>query len=323
MARCLVVFGASLVMAVSVGGCARMGSEVAQPSEIGSLAPESVGAEPYGPATDDVVHAAREAGGQAPKPATYFHDKCEYILKNFVDDKGMVDYQGLRQKRFGLRSLLDEFKRLDPAEYKSWSGDDKTAFWINAYNLEKLKIVAENYPIKPSSRILTVYWGPFSLRHIEDKIAVHKFLVMDEQFTFARIEKRFFSEESGDPRVFFALTSASLSSPPLRNEPYYGHKLNEQLESQARRFTSSPIAFDIDREKQVVSLSAMFELSSHGKDFLKKYATGKKFKVHPPVTRAVLNFITNYISEQDVSFLGVGDYSVKYMKHDWTINDGS
>jgi len=300
-----------------------MGSETAQSPKVESREPGPAGTESYEQATDDVVRAAREAGGQAPKPATYFHDKCEYILKNFVDDKGMVDYQGLRQKRFELRALLDEFNRLSPVEYKSWSGDDRIAFWINAYNLEKLKIVADNYPIKPSSRILTVYWGPLSLRHIEDIIAVHKFLVMDEQFTFARIEKRFFSEEFGDPRVFFALTSASLSGPPLRNEPYYGYRLSEQLEDQTRRFISGPLAFGIDREKQEVSLSAMFELSSHGREFMKKYATDKKFKENPPVTRAVLNFITNYISDEDVSFLGVGDYSVKYMKHDWTINDGS
>jgi len=297
MARCLVVLGASLAVVVSVGGCAR--TESARGSSV----------------------AGRISTHE--KPATYFHDKCGYILSTFVDDRGMVDYKGLRAKRFELRDLLDEFSRLDPAEYKSWSGDDRLAFWINVYNLEKLKIVADNYPIKPSSRILAAYWGPFSLRHIEDKIAGYKFPVMDEEFTFDRIEKRLFSEEFGDPRVFLALTSASVSSPPLRNEPYYGYKLDEQLDSQAGRFLSSPIAFDIDREKQVVSLSALFELSSHGKDFLKKYATDKKFKGQPPVTRAVLNFIADYISEQDVSFLNSGDYSVKYMKHDWTINDGS
>jgi len=296
MARCLVVLGASLVMAVSAGGCAR---------------------------TESARHGSVASGiSKHEKPATYFHDECGYILRTFVDTRGMVDYQGLRDKMFELRNLLDEFNRLSPAEYKSWSRDDKLAFWINVYNLEKLKIVADNYPIKPSSRILAGYWGPFSLRHIEDKITSHKFLVMDEEFDFARIEKHL-SEEFGDPRVFLALTNASVSSPPLRNEPYYGYKLNEQLEDQAGRFISSPVGFDIDRAKQVVSLSAVFELSSHGREFLKKYAADKKFKEQPPATRAVLNFITNYISAENVSFLEAGNYSAKYMKYDWTINDGS
>jgi hypothetical protein len=146
---------------------------------------------------------------------------------------------------------------------------------------------------------------------------------MDEQFTFAEVEKRFFRDQFDDPRIFFALTSASLSSPPLRNEPYYGRKLSEQLDDQVRRFLSGPLAFIIDREKQRVYLSAMFELSSRGTEFVEKFATDKKFKGHPPPTRAALNFITNYISQKDVSFLEVGNYSVKYMKHDWTINYGS
>jgi hypothetical protein len=256
-------------------------------------------------------------------PATSFHGKCAEILKSFVDDKGMVDYKGLRRKRIELRALLNEFAGLDPNEYESWPREDKIAFWINAYNLQKLKIVTDNYPIEPLSRIFTIYWGPSSIRHIEGKITRHKFLVMDEEFTFARIEKRFFRGEFDDPRIFFALSNACLSSPPLRSEPYYGRKLDEQLDDQAGRFLASPVAFRIDREKQKVYLSALFQSSSYGKEFAEKFAIDRKFKDQPPATRAVLNFISNYVSKQDVSFLEVGNYTIEHMTYDWTINDGS
>lgn len=257
-------------------------------------------------------------------PATYFHDKCAEILKSFVDDKGMVDYKALRGKRHELRALLDEFDNLDSNEYESWPKEDKIAFWLNAYNLQKLKVVTDNYPIKPSSGILIIFYrGTSSIRHIWGKITGHKFLVMDEEFTFARIEKRFFSKEFDDPRIFLAISDACLSSPPLRNEPYYGHKLSEQLEDQTKRFLSSPLTFRIDRDNQKVYLSALFQLSSYGKEFVKKFAIDRKFKEQPPATRAVLNFITNYVSKQDVSFLEVGNYTIKYIPYDWTINDGS
>lgn len=255
--------------------------------------------------------------------ATSFHNKCAEILKTFVDDTGRVDYTALRRKRLDLRALLREFDTLDPNEYKSWSRENKIAFWINVYNLQKLRVVADNYPIRPSSRILSIYWGPRSIRHIEQKITRYKFLVMDEEFTFARVDRRFFRGEFGDPRVFFALSSACLSSPPLRNEPYYGYKLSEQLNNQTKRFLSSLLAFKIDRAKQKVYLSALFQLSSYGSEFIEKYAIDRKFKDHPPATRAVLNFICNYVSPQDVSFLEVGSYTVEYMRYDWTINDGS
>jgi len=272
---------------------------------------------------NDVPLAAVEPNNVGNDRASLFHAQCAGILKEFVDDKGMVNYKGLRRKRLELRALLNQFSSLDPNEYKSWSKEDKIAFWINAYNLQKLKVVTDNYPIEPSSRVLTIYWGPSSIRHIEQKIARYKFLVMDEEFTFAGVEKRFFRGEFDDPRVFLALSSDCVSSPPLRNQPYSGRRLDEQLDDQARKFLAGPLAFRIDRDKRKVYLSALFQLSSYGKEFAEKFAIDRKFKDHPPVTRAVLNFISGYVSKQDVSFLEVGNYNIEYMTYDWTINDGS
>ena len=306
VAKGLVVLIISLAVPVLVGGCRPAEPELVESPEVEAAGPVEV-----------------QPDRTQPQATVSFHDKCAGVLKGFVDDRGMVDYKGLRRERYGLRTVLEEFSKLDRRQYRSWPKADKIAFWINTYNLQKLKVVADNYPITPSSRILAAYWGPLNIRHIEAKISRHEFLIMDEQFTFAEVEKRFFRDQFDDPRIFFALTSASLSSPPLRNEPYYGRKLSEQLDDQVRRFLSGPLAFIIDREKQRVYLSAMFELSSRGAEFVEKFATDKKFKDHPPPTRAALNFITNYISQKDVSFLEVGNYSVKYMKHDWTINYGS
>ena len=249
-----------------------------------------------------------------------FHDKCADILGNFVNDKGMVDYKKLRRKRQELKQLLDEFAKLDPNEYNSWSREDEIAFWINAYNIQMLKIIVDNYPIK-STRIRRVFWPPASIRHIQGIWNEYKFIVMDEEFTLAEIEQRFFRKKFGEPKVFFAISQASLSGPPLRNEPYYGRKLYEQLDEQAKKFLSSPVAFKIDRQKQIVYLSAMLQSTWYGKEFVGKYGTDKKFKDQQPETRAVLNFITNYISENDTSFLEVENYSVKYMTYDWRLNE--
>ena len=255
-----------------------------------------------------------------PVPTVSFHDKCANILNNFVDDKAMVDYKMLKRNRLELKTLLDEFDNLDPNEYNSWTKEDKIAFWLNAYNIQMLKIITNNYPIR-SSRIRRVFWPPTSIRHIPGIWDKYKFLVMDEQFTLTEIEQRFFRREFGEPRVFLAISHASLSSPPLRNEPYYGHKLYKQLDDQAKRFLSSPLAFRIDRKKQIVYLSAIFQPTWHGSEFISKYGTDKKFKDQQPAVRAVLNFATNYISERDVSFLEVENYSIKYISYDWRLNE--
>jgi len=358
--KSLVVLTIPLAVAAFIGGCVAVEPEsvvspevevvgvepagvMPEPNEVEVAEPELTEVEPNQPKPELVAQPGPEPNEanvesvepevvepietaiDEPQPSTaiLFHDKCADTLNTFVNAQGMVDYKRLRRKRYELGLLLEELGKLDPSEYDSWPQADKIAFWINTYNLHKLKVVVDNYPITPTSRILAVYWGPLNVRHVEGKIAEHKFLVMDEQFTLAEIERRFFRGGFDDPRIFFALTSASLSSPPLRNEPYYGDRLDEQLDDQVRRFLSNPLAFSLDRGKRRVYLSAMFELSSHGKEFAEKFATDKKFKDHPPTTRAALNFITDYISQNDVSFLELGNYSVKYMKHDWTINDGS
>jgi hypothetical protein len=261
--------------------------------------------------------------GQTPQKGP-LHDICANILNNYVDDNGNVNYDMLKRKRSELIAVLEKFDKLSPTEYNSWTKEDKIAFWINAYNMQMLNIIVKNYPIKPS-RVFSVLWGPKSIRHIAGDIGGiwnnNKFIIMDEEFTLSDVEKRLFQKEFGEPRVLFALSRASLSGPPLRREPYYGRKLHDQLDDQVRKFLANPRGFRIDRNAGVVYLSALLQPSWFGSEFVGKYVTDKKFKDKDPETRAVLNFITHYISAQDASFLKVGNYSISYIAYDWTLNE--
>ena len=260
-------------------------------------------------------------------PITPIYDTYAQILKKYVNDDGMVDYRTLKLKRVELTHLMDKFAEFDQNEYNAWPKEDKIAFWLNAYNIQMLKIIIENYPIE-SSRPYRILWPPTSIRHIPPVTEIgtpkwngYKFVVIDEVFTLEEIEQRFFLKKFDEPRVFFAISMASISGSPLRNKPYYGENLYKQLDDQVKKFLSSPRAFRIDREKQIVYLSSIFEPSWHGQDFLKRYGTNKKFKDNPPAVRAVLNFITHYLSKDDASFLEVGNYTVKYINYDWRLNE--
>ncbi len=311
----------------------------AEPNEVEAATIEPATTQPETKEPDEVGHGPLRTQQSQPNqvqptqaepndvgvpPRVSFHDKCAGILNEFVDENGMVDYSKLRRQRLRLKSVLDEFDALDPNEYKLWPRNDKIAFWINAYNIQMLNIMVSNYPIE-ASRWLTIFYGPYSILHIKGIWTDYKFMVMDEEFTLSAIEQRLFRKEFREPRVFLALSRASLSSPALRNEPYYGYKLSQQLDEQAKKFLCSPYGFKIDRAGQTVYLSAIFEPkpSWYGGEFTEQYSTDKKFKDQQPTTRAVLNFITNYIPQGDISFLEVENYSVKYMKYDWTLNDTS
>jgi hypothetical protein len=247
-------------------------------------------------------------------------DMCNDFLSKYVDQQGMVDYRAISRKKLELATLLDKFKTLDRNDYNSWSKDDKLAFWLNAYNLEFTKIILSNYPIEPT-RVLLLFWPPNSIRHIKGIWDENKFIIMGEEFTLREIETRFFRGEFNDPRVFLAICYGSVSGSPLRNEAYRGDKLSAQLDDQVKKFIASGQAFKVDRENQIVYLSSIFSSSWYGNLFIANYGTDLKFKQQAPEVRAVLNFLTKFLSPQDVSYIETGNYTVEFMKYDWTLNE--
>lgn len=250
---------------------------------------------------------------------TEFHKQFAGLLKEYVRDDGLVYYDSLRRDKAELTYLLSEFDEISREEYESWKREDKIAFWINAYNMKMLKIITDHYPIE-ASRWLAPFWGAYSIRHIDKIWSKYKFMVLDEQFNLYEIENEIFGMQFKDPRIYFAIYQASVSSPPLRNEPYYGYKLNEQLDDQVRKFLNSPEGLKVDISNNTVYISAIFEPNWRGKKFLEKYGTETKFKDKSPVSRAILNFICDYLSKSDRRFLEVGNYRLEYLKYNWTVN---
>ncbi|MHC4293182.1 MAG: DUF547 domain-containing protein [Planctomycetota bacterium] len=262
---------------------------------------------------------------QIKRPASDFHHKCTPILNSYISEEGKVNYPGLRRKRLELIDLLKEFKQLEPKEFNDWPDEEKIAFWINAYNINLLKIIVDNYPIQ-SYRMLHVLptWGPDSVRHIDKRIQGinnQKFIIMEEEFTLKEIEQRFFRKEFNDPRIFFAISYyATTSGPPLRNEPYTGKRLNDQLDEQVKKFLTSKHGSKIDREEKMVYISSLFDDNQFGDEFIKKFETDKKFKDQSPVNRAVLNFFINYLPQNQIDYLETQRYKVKYLFFDWNLN---
>ncbi len=347
--RSLMVFASLLSIMVLIAGCPQtkqktinvkpteqQPKKTAQPKEQQKLVGQPEPATQKTPPKSEPLIQPKEPNEPEPaqtKPqptkaqrAADFHNKCAIVFKNFVNDRGRVNYQQLKRNRQLLRKVLKQFDELDTTEYTSWHKEDKIAFWINAYNLALLEIIVDNYPIE-SYRLLHVFpsWGPYSTRHIDKRISginKQKFMVMDEEFTLADIKKRFFQDEFDEPRVFFSICPyATVSSPPLRSEPYTGQKLNNQLDEQVKRYLSGTYGLRIDQAENTVYISDLLQPTWFGNEFIRKYGTDKKFKDRKPALRAVLNFITNYIPKQDAAYLETGIYSVKFMAHNWNIND--
>ncbi len=244
--------------------------------------------------------------------------KYAQVLHKHVDEKGLVDYRALKENRLDLDDFLIAVEKLDVAIYQKWKDEKKISFWIDVYNALTLEVTLNHYPIK-SSFLKSLKYPKNSIRQIAgvwDKIA---FPVMGEEMTLDHIEHKILRQEFHEPRIHMALVCAALSCPPLRQEPYEGEMLTEQLDDQTRRFVSSLKGFIIDRENNRVYLSSIFKW--YGEDFIGVYEPDSGYTGLNRKERAVLSFISQYLPDEDQKYIKYGSYKVEYLDYDWTLNE--
>jgi len=247
----------------------------------------------------------------------FTYDDYAAALK-YVNDDALVDYRGLKADRGRLDAFAGALGRLDPAVFAGWSDEDKIAFWINAYNALTLKAIIDNYPIRPRFTA-SLRFPDNSIRQIKgvwDKI---RFPVMGRPMTLDGTEHERLRAQFNEPRIHLALVCAAMGCPPLRNEPFLGEKLGEQLADQTRVFLGNPKKFRIDRDTRKVRLSSIFKW--FGGDFVKTYGTDARFAGYDEVERAVLNYVSGHLSEEDAAYLAGGGYGIEYLPYDWTLNE--
>jgi hypothetical protein len=239
-------------------------------------------------------------------------------LEQYVDEQGMVDYRGLKNNRGPLDAYVRELAGLQRAEYEDWTDPQKIAFWINAYNGLTLRVIIDNYPIQPTfpARLRFPNNSIRQIRGVWDGI---EFSVMGREMTLDDIEHEVLRKEFDEPRIHLALVCAAMGCPPLLNEPYRAEKLGEQFADRTRLFLQNAEKFRIDRQKDRVQLSPIFDW--FGKDFIGQYGTDTRFRGHGRKERAVLNYLSRFLDERDRAYLENGDYKVKYLDYDWSLNE--
>ena len=170
------------------------------------------------------------------------------VLKSYVDDAGMVNYKNLKADSEKLGTFVTSMSKLDPNSFNKWRKKEKIAFWLNAYNAFTLKVIIDNYPIKPSF-FKSRYYPKNSIRQIKGVWDKVRFNVMGRDLTLGHMEHEILRKKFDEPRIHMAMVCAAMGCPPLLNKPYTGQRLNEQLDGRTRRFVSNSAKFNIDRHK--------------------------------------------------------------------------
>jgi hypothetical protein len=150
------------------------------------------------------------------------------LLARHVQD-GIVDYGGFKAEEQLLDRYLDLLAAVDP---RRLGPEEQFAFYVNAYNAWTIKLILTRYPgirsIKEAGSLLRSPWKK-PLARINGEV-----LTLDE------IEHDILRPRFRDPRVHVAVNCASKGCPPLMAEPFFGDRLEEQLEAAARGFINDP-----------------------------------------------------------------------------------
>ena len=142
-----------------------------------------------------------------------------------------------------------------------------------------------------------------------------------KKITLNELEHGIIRKQYHDPRVHMALVCAAKGCPILRSEAYTAEKLDGQLDDQSRRYLATPAGLVVDRKKGVASISAIFKW--YGKDFTGAYAGRIKQGSFSNSERGSLGFVSGHVSKVDESYILRGDYRLRTLIYDWSLNDSA
>jgi len=215
------------------------------------------------------------------------HSLLDSVLDEYVEN-GRVEYRRLVNNQPTLNTYLRKVSDFSPAYLYALPKRESVAFYINVYNALVLKAVVEEYPVSSIKKVHKIW-------------KKKKFPIAGKGVTLDEIEEtlRF---NFKDPRIHFALVRGSRSCPKLLSQAYTGDNINKLLNRQTYRFIDDKSNVRFDRRNNVLYVSPIFK--EYSQDF-----------------GDVLAYVTRYMSKRKASYLRRKQPTVKYIKHNWNINE--
>ncbi|MDX1666696.1 MAG: DUF547 domain-containing protein [Saprospiraceae bacterium] len=172
------------------------------------------------------------------------HAIWDQLLRKYVNDKGNVNYEGLKAERDRLHTYLDHLA--DHPVQDGWPRDKKIAYWINAYNAFTAEMIVNNYPV---ASIMDLHGGdPFNHKWIE---------LGGETYSLNNIENDILRPRYDEPRIHFALVCAAAACPPLLNRAWTSTTLDATLDRRTKNFINNPTYNEIRPEE--IEISKIFD----------------------------------------------------------------
>ena len=211
------------------------------------------------------------------------HEAWDKLSKVYVSSNGKVNYKGFKTKLTAIDSYLLHLQNTPPT--KTWSKNEKLAYWFNLYNASTVHLIVTNYPVKS---IKDINGGkPWDKKFI--KSGTHLYSLNDIENTIVR-------PNYNEPRLHVAFNCAAVSCPNLLNGAFLPMKLNTQLNSLSKKWLVNTSKNKITGD--AIEISQIFDwykgdFKAGVINFINKHNT---LKVNPTAT-------------------------VTYMKYNWELNE--
>lgn len=252
------------------------------------------------------------AGGRPPRIARlrdgvgagrFLHGEWGALLERFVDD-GTAEYSMLVRVRRLIEAYLQRMAQTDPEAFAD--ADDQLAFYLNAYNALALYLAAEHYPIGSIREIPHALVRVFAIgRHNVSLTILHGTVL----------------RSFGDPRVHAAICPAARGA-VLRQEPYLGTRLQQQLDEAMRGLLDDPVrGARYDERRNTLLIPA--PLYTFGGDFVRPYLMPRPWGLLAARRHAqqLRDALVPYLPADLSAIVQHRRPSVRSLPFDWTLND--
>ncbi|MBV9009491.1 MAG: DUF547 domain-containing protein [Verrucomicrobia bacterium] len=219
------------------------------------------------------------------------HDAFDALLKKYVNEQGLVEYNGWKENAADLSALDEYLKQFAPAASPAASGNERAASLVNAYNGFVLQWILKNYPTE-------------SIWQLKNSFKAKRNAVGGGMYSLNDIENGALRPAIGW-RAHAVLVCAARSCPPLQRAAYTAENFAEQNAGAFRAWLARD---DLNRflpGQKRVEISSIF-----------KWFSGDFDQVG-----GVAKVLGMYAPENVRAFAGSGEYETRYLSYNWGLND--
>jgi hypothetical protein len=215
------------------------------------------------------------------------HSVFDKLLKDNVNEKGLIDYKAFQNNKF----FEEYLNQIATADISNLSSGEKLAFYINAYNALTIKNVLNHFPIE-------------SPMDVEGFFKEKQFKVAGMELTLDKLEYDYVLPIN-NVLPHFGLVCAAISCPELIRKAYTGKNVFTQLEENAKVFLNDETKNRLDKESKILYLSSIFKWFR--KSFEEEYGS-------------LIEIAKHYMNDTDKKFLNENEVEIKFIDYNWKIN---